>query len=171
MIRKTYILIIIILIMTKQNIKNKIEKLEKQKEDAQEKIDSLKIELENESNKSEWIKIPGTNYEVTKNVLHKGKSYDEIIKLKKPEEELLTLKIIGIICEHPNLIKELKMDSSSTNDDFFFKQPFPQNEKRGRVARFYAVSDYAYLDCYEDSTGSYSDLGVRFVRRTKGGRK
>ncbi len=171
MIRKTYILIIIILIMTKQNIKNKIEKLEKQKEDAKEKIDALKIEIKNESNKSEWIKIPGTNYEVTKNVLHKGKSYNEIIKLKKPEEELLTLKIIGIICEHPNLIKELKMDSSSTNDDFFFKQPFPQNKKRDRVARFYSDSDYACLYCVGYSSGSDSNLGVRFVRRTKGGKK
>lgn len=45
MIRKTYILIIIITTMTNQNIQKKIEKLEKQKESTQEKIDSLKIEL------------------------------------------------------------------------------------------------------------------------------
>ena len=154
-----------------QKIKIEIEKLEKQKKLAQNKIDSLKIELENKSNKSDWIKIPKTNYEVTKNVLHKGKSYNEIMKLKRPEEELITLKLIGIICENQDILKELKMDSSSTTDDFFFKQPFPQNEKNGYVAWFCAGSGYAGLVCGEYSSDSYSGLGVRFVRRTKGDKK
>ena len=154
--------------MTKQS---ELKQLEKQKEDTQNKIDSLKIELVNESNKSDWVKIPDTDYEVTKDVIHKGKSYNEIMELKKPEEELLTLKIIGIICEYPKLIKILKMDSSSTKNDFFFKQPFPQNEKRDYVARFYANSGCAYLGCIEGSSDSNSGLGVRFVRRTKGGKK
>ena len=157
--------------MKTADIQKQIKKLESKKEEINKKINSFKVELENESNKSEWIKIPETNYEITKNVLYKGKSYDEIIKLKKPEEELLTLKIIGIICEHPDLIKELKMDSSSTKDDFFFKQPFPQNEKNGYVARFFAYSDCAGLGCGMVSSFSGSVLGVRFVRRTKGKRK
>ncbi len=151
--------------MKTKEIEKKIKKFESQKEEIEKKISSLKTELDNESNKSEWISIPETDYEVTKDVLHKGKSYNEIMKLKKPEEELLTLKLIGIICEHPDLIKQLKMDSSSTNDDFFFKQPFPQNEERGYVARFCAGSDYAYLVCYGDSDYSVSTLGVRFVRK------
>ena len=146
--------------MKTQDIQKQIKKLEDKKEEIDKKINS-----------SKWIKIPETNYEVTKDVLYKGKSYNEIIKLKKPEEELLTLKIIGIICEYPDLIKELKMDSSSTNDDFFFKQPFPQNEKRDRVAGFYADSDYADLYCVGGSAYSGSYLGVRFVRRTKGKKK
>ena len=153
--------------MKTQNIQKLIKKLEGKKEEIDKKINFFKIELENESNKSEWIKIPGTNYEITKDVLYKGKTYNEIIKLKKPEEELLTLKHIGIICEHPNLLKELKMDSSSSNDDFFFKQPFPQNEKNGYVARFYADSDYADLGCGRYSNDSFSYLGVRFVRKLK----
>ncbi len=146
------------------NLKNIIDKKEKE-------IQVLKEKLNNEPQEGGWIKIPETDYEVTKQVLHKDKSYDEIMKLKKPEEELLTLKMIGIICEHPDLIKELKMDSSSTNDDFFFKQPFPQNEKIGRVARFYADSDYAGLGCDGDSDDSDSNLGVRFVRALKGKKK
>ena len=154
--------------MTKQDIKKKIKKLEEQKKETQEKIDVLSVESKNESDKSEWVKIPNTDYEITKDVIHKGKSYNEIIKLKKSNEELVTLKIIGIICENKDLLKELKMDSSSSNDDFFFKQPFPQNEERGRVARFWADSDWANLDCCEISAYSYSNLGVRFVRRTKG---
>ena len=144
--------------MSKNKIQKQIEKKEKE-------LKELKDKLEKETDKTEWISIPETDYEVTKDVLHKGKSYNEIIKLKKPEEELLTLKLIGIICEHPNLIKQLKMDSSSTKDDFFFKQPFLQNDKKGYVARFYAYSDYADLGCYEFSDNSYSALGVRFVRK------
>ncbi len=157
--------------MKKQDIQKQIEKLECKKEEIDKKINSFKVKLGNELEKSDWIKIPETDFEVTKEVLHKGKSYDEIVKLKKPEEELLTLKTIGIICEHPDLIKELKMDSSSTEDDFFFKQPFPQNEKNGYVARFFADSDYAYLYCYWYSDYSNSDLGVRFVRPLVGKNK
>jgi len=151
--------------MKNKKIQTKIKKLESKKEEINEKINSLKIELENESNKTKWIPIPETDYEVTKDVLHKGKSYDEIIKLKKQEEELLTLKMIGIICEHPDLLKELKMDSSSTKDDFFFKQPFPNNEEIGRAARFVANSNFAFLYCGGYSDYSYSGLGVRFVRK------
>jgi len=148
-----------------KDIRKEIKSLEKKKTEIDKKINSLSIKLNNESEKSEWIGIPGTDYEVTKNVLHKGKSYDKIMQLKKPEEELLTLKMIGIICENPDLLKELKMDSSSTNDDFFFKQPFPQNKERDYVARFYADSDCAYLYCDRDSSVAYSVLGVRFVRK------
>ena len=150
--------------MSKNKIQKQIEKKEKE-------LKELKDKLEKETDKTEWISIPETNYEVTREVLHKGKSYDEIMKLKKPEEELLTLKMVGIICEYPDLIKKLKMDSSSTKDDFFFKQPFPQNEERGYVAGFFAGSDYAYLGCVEDSDYSNSTLGVRFVRKIKSKRK
>ena len=151
--------------MTKKDIQKQITRLENEKEKADKKIASLKIELENESDKSKWIKIPGLNYEITKDVIYKNKSYDEIMELKKPGEELATLKIIATILENPNLVKTLKMDSSSTDDDFFFKQPFSQNKKIGRVARFFAYSGFANLGCGTVSSVSDSDLGVRFVRR------
>lgn len=143
--------------MNKQKIREEITK-------KKAEIEALEKQLE-ESDVSDWIEIPNTDYEVTKEVLHKDKTFSEIMQLKKPEEELLTLKLIGIICEHPELLKILKMDSSSTKDDFFFKQPFPQNEKKGYVARFYADSVCANLDCYVDSDYSNSCLGVRFVRK------
>ena len=146
----------------------KSDKIQKQIQATEQKLEELKEKLKTEkdnSNKSEWILIPGTNYEVTKEVLHKGKSYDEIMEIKKSEQELLTLKLIGIICEHPDLIKELKMDSSSTNDDFFIQQPFNLSRKNGYVARFCADSDCADLDCDGGSVYSNSALGVRFVRK------
>lgn len=151
--------------MVKKEIQKEIKNLEKQKEEIDKKINSLALKLSNESAETEWIPIPETDYEVTKNVLYKGKSYKEIMQLKKPEEELLKLKLIGIICENPNLLKELKMDSSSTKDDFFFKQPFPKNEAKGYVAWFVVGSDYAGLGCGRGSGGSGSDLGVRFCRK------
>ncbi len=154
--------------MVKENLAKEIKDLENKKAALDKKISDLKIKQNDESSNAEWVKIPGTNLEVTKDVLHKGKSYNEIIKLKKQEEELLSLKMIGIICEHQELLKQLKMDSSSTNDDFFFKQPFPQNKENDRVAGFYADSDGAGLDCGYGSSSSGSILGVRFVRKTKG---
>jgi len=79
--------------------------------------------------------------------------------LKKPNEELLTLKQIGIICEYPELLKELKMDTSSTSDDFFFKQPFPKNQANNYVARFYSYSDWSYLGFGGDADDSDGALG------------
>jgi len=148
----------------------KIDKLQEQFDKKKKELEKIEEQLKEEKTKQtteerEWVRIPGTDYEVTKNVIYKGKSYNEIMQLKKSEEELLTLKQIGEICENPELVKELKMDSSSTNDDFLFKQPFPQNEKRGYVARFFAYSDYANLSCWNDSGDSYSSLGVRFAKK------
>ena len=113
----------------------------------------------------EWVKVLGTDYEVTRDVLYKGKSYNEIMQLKKSDEELLTLELIGIICKDKDLMRTLKMDGSSTKDDFFFEQPFPQNKAKGYVARFYLNSDYANLYCYRDADDSDSALGVRFARK------
>lgn len=141
----------------------KIKSLEEKKAKTEKEINYLKAKL-NEP-KSDWITIPGTDYEVTNEVLHKGKSYNEIMQLKKPDEELLTLKQIGIICEYPELLKQLKMDSSSTEDDFFFKQPFPQNEKKSYIARFYADSVRVVLVFDWDASYSVRARGVRWVRK------
>lgn len=150
------------------------KEIQKEIKETEEKLRNLKQKLAETENPTEWIQVPGTDYEVTKEVLHKGKSYDKL-KAEFGEdylnENLLTLKQIGEICEHPELLKELKMDSSSTKDDFFFKQPFPQNTQRGYVARFVAYSGDAYLDCRTYSDYSVSSLGVRFARKILKGNK
>jgi len=151
--------------MVKQNIQAKIKDLENKKEKLDKEITSLKIELNNESKNSEWIAIPETDLEVTKEVLYKGKSFNEIMQLKKPDEELLTLRHIGIICEYPELLKTLKMDASSTSDDFFFKQPFPKNKANNYVARFYSYSGGSNLGFWNDAVYWSRILGVRFVRK------
>lgn len=153
--------------MEKNKIKTQIEQKKKE-------IAELQGQLIDEQKDVVWIKIPNTDYEIEKEVHHKGESYDDLKKEfgeEYLEEHLPTLKLLAEIFEHENLMKELKMDCSSTKDDFFFKQPIPKNRERGYVARFYAVSDYANLDCGEDSSYSDSYRGVRFVRKVKSGKK
>ena len=141
-------------------------KIQKQIEQKKKEIAELQASLIKE--KSVWIKIPNTDYEIEKKVHHKGFSYN---KLKKEfgeeylEEHLPTLKLLAEIFEHEDLMKELKMDCSSTKDDFYFKQPIPKNREKGFVARFDADSDDAYLVCCECPGFSSSGRGVRFVRK------
>ena len=120
-------------------------------------------------NSNGWLDIPELRISVEIDVHDKNKSYDDL-GLAEREDELLTYDEV-IWLANSKYAKELKMDGSSVADDFFFKQPFDLNRKNGLVARFYADSDYAYLDCFEGSSDCDSGLGVRFVRRTKGGKK
>ena len=121
-----------------------------------------------------WLDIPELKISVEIEVHDKDKSYDEL-GLKDREEKLLTSEEV-IWLANSKYAKQLKMDGSSSKDDFFFKQPFDLSRKKGYVARFYvdwdvarfvAYSDCADLYCDGGSSCSDSDLGVRFVRRTK----
>ena len=116
-----------------------------------------------------WLDITELKISVEIEVHDKDKSWDDL-GLSEREDDLLTSEEV-IWLANSKYAKQLKMDGSSTKDDFFIKQPFDLSRKNGYVARFYANSDYAYLDCYWDSSYSDSYLGVRFVRRTKGGKK
>ncbi len=113
-----------------------------------------------------WLDIPELKIYVEIEVHDKNKSWDKL-GLSEREEELLTYDEV-VWLANSKYAKQLKMDGSSSKDDFFFKQPFDLSRKNGYVARFYAVSDVADLDCGLYSSDSGSDLGVRFVRRTKG---
>ncbi len=115
---------------------------------------------------SSWIDIPELKISVEIEVHDKDKSWDSL-GLSKREDELLTYDEV-VWLANSKYAKELKMDGNSTEDDFFFKQPFDLSRKNGYVARFFAGSDFAILYCGEGSSYSYSYLGVRFVRRTKG---
>ncbi len=143
-------------------VKNKIKKIS-------ENIVEFNGERYVKEDLGRWLDIPELKISVEIEVHDKDKSWDDI-NLSEREDELLTYKEV-IWLANSKYAKELKMDGSSTEDDFFFKQPFDLSRKNGYVARFYADSDYAYLDCYRDSSISYSNLGVRFVRRTKVDRK
>ncbi len=116
-----------------------------------------------------WLDIPELKISVEIEVHDKDKSWNEL-KLSSREKELLTAEQC-IWLANSKYATTLKMDGSSSEDDFFIQQPFNLNRKNGYVARFGANSDFAYLDCYGYSSNSGSDLGVRFVRKKISGKK
>ncbi len=107
------------------------------------------------------IKELGISVEIE--VHDKNKSWDEL-GLKDREDELLTYDQC-VFLANSKYAKQLKMDGSSSEDDFFIKQPFNLSRKNGYVARFNVGSDYAGLGCVGGSGVSGSVLGVRFARK------
>ena len=144
-------------------VKNKIKKIS---ENIIE-LDGIRYVKEDSGS---WLDIPELKISVEIEVHDKNKSWDEL-GLSEKEDELLTDEQCKFIMNTSKYAKILKMDGSSSKDDFFIKQPYDLNRKNGYVAGFYADSDCAYLDCVGGSSGSYSYLGVRFVRALSGGKK
>ncbi len=147
--------------MKTQVIQDKINK-KKQEIDVLEK--ELKLEL-SKTNTSEWLDVSDVipNCEVELNVHDKGKSWDDL-NLKDREDELLTVEQC-IALANSKYSKELKMDGSSSNDDFFIKQPFNLNRSKGYVAVFYCDRVRSGFDSYWNSSVAYDYRGVRFVRK------
>ncbi len=143
-------------------VKNKIKKIS----DKIVEIDGVRYVKQNSTG---WLDILELNISVEIEVHDKDKSWDEL-GLKDREDELLTSEQC-IWLANSKYAKQLKMDGSSSKDDFFIKQPFDLNRKNGYVARFNAYSDCANLGCGRDSSYSGSDLGVRFVRKISKGSK
>ena len=97
---------------------------------------------------------------------HKNKSYEECEKDLSEGESIPTYEQIQWL-RNSKYKDQLNLDDSYE----FVRNPDNISSKNGYVARFYANSGYASLYCYGDSSFSVSSLGVRFVRRTKGGKK
>ncbi len=117
-----------------------------------------------------WLDIPELKTSIEVEVHDKDKSWDEL-NLKDREKELLTAEQC-IWLANSKYAKQLKMDGSSSKDDFFIQQPFNQNRKNGYVAWFIVDSVVAYLNCVRYSDYSYSSLGVRFSKKfLKGSKK
>ncbi len=112
-----------------------------------------------------WLDIPELKISIEIEVHDKNKSWDEL-ELSKREKELLTVEQCIWLADS-KYAKTLKMDGSSSKDDFFIQQPFNLNRRNGYVARFYADSDYANLRCGRGSSSADSDLGVRFAKKLK----
>ncbi len=116
-----------------------------------------------------WLDIPELGISVEIEVHDKNKSWDKL-NLKDREKELLTAEQ-SIWLANSKYAKQLKMDGSSSEDDFFIQQPFNLNRKNGYVAGFCMYSGYADLDSFWDSGDSGSALGVRFSRKILKGSK
>lgn len=117
-----------------------------------------------------WLDIPELGISVEIEVNNKNKSWDKL-NLGERESELLTAEQCIFLANNPKYAKTLKMDGSSSKDDFFIQQPFDLSRKNGRVAGFDVDSDYADLDCDRDCGYSDSYLGVRYCRKIKNGKR
>ena len=131
--------------------------------ETEDKLKELKAKKVAEEDSKGWLDIPELKISVEIEVHNKNRSWNDL-GLSEKEDQLLTSEQC-VWLANSKYAKQLKMDGSSTKDDFFIKQPFNLNKKKGYVARFGAYSDYCVLYCSWDSGGSYSYLGVRFVKK------
>ena len=136
------------------------------------KIDTNTVEIKGvrytKEDSFKWLDVSdvlGKGFEVEIEVHDKNKSWDEL-GLKYGDKRLLTAEQVSKLANSKHA-KVLKMDGSSSEDDFFIDQPYKLNKKKGLVAYFYAYSGGLDLGAYGGSV--YADLGrgVRFVRKVK----
>ena len=130
--------------------------------------EGYKIIAKNEISEDGLLEIPELSteeytFKLEINVHDKNKSWDEL-GLSEREDELLTAEQV-LFLMNSKYAKELKMDGSSSNDDFFIKQYSDLSKANGYVAYFFADSWCSYLGSYEYSGVAYSDRGVRFVKK------
>jgi hypothetical protein len=146
-----------------QNIQDKITK-KKQEVEVLEK--ELKEQLAKQAEStSEWLDVSDVlpNCEVELMVHDKGKSWDTL-GLKDKEDQLLTVEQC-IALANSKYAVQLKMDGSSSSDDFFIKQPFNRNREKGYVAGFVSGRGGSYFGSVGDSGDAIDCRGVRFVRK------
>lgn len=118
---------------------------------------------------SYWIDIPELGIQVERDVHDKDKSWQDL-GLSYDRKDLLTVEQC-IWLANSKYAKDLKMDGSSSDDDFFIQQPFELNKKNNYLARFIANSDWANLDCDRYAENRNASLGVRYVRPLPKGKK
>ena len=140
---------------------------------TQEKIDTaekdlkqLKEQLKKENEKNDWIKIPELKIEIQTKIHHKDKTYAECEKDLNKGESIPTYEQIQWL-RNSKYKDQLNLDDTYE----FVQNPDNISKGNGYVAGFYADSGYAILNCDRYSSDSGSNLGVRFVRRTKDGKK
>jgi len=141
---------------TEQKIKEKESELSK-----------LKDQLKKEQDTSEWIYIKELGIEIQTKIHHKNKSYDELVEeygKEYLEKNLPTYAQLQFLRNSKKYMNKLGLEDTWE----FVQQEDEISKKNGKVARFYANSDYADLDCCWYSGNSYSDLGVRFCKKLKG---
>jgi len=117
-----------------------------------------------EFNEDYIIKIPKLNIEIEKEIHHKGKSYNDLVKefgKEFIEKHLPTYAELQFLRNSNKYRKLLNLDDTWE----FVKQEDKISKKDGFATRFGANSNRAYLDCYGYPDYGYPSLGVRFVKR------
>ena len=139
---------------------------EQEIKETEAKLKELKTKKVMEENKSNFIKIEELDIEIQKDIHHKNKSYDDLVKeFGKDflEENLPTYSQLQFLRNSKKYCKKLGLLDTWE----FVKQEDEISKKNGYVARFFVDSDYCGLGCVRGSRDSYSDLGGRVVRKVK----
>ena len=141
-------------------------KIKKQIEKKEKELKELREKLKKEQDISEWIYIPELKIEIQTKIHHKSKTYAECEKDLSKGESIPTYEQIQW------LRNSKYKDQLNLIDTWEFVQnPDNISKENNYVARFYAGSNYADLDCGRNSDYSNSTLGVRFVRKIKKSKK
>ena len=141
-----------------------VKTTEQQIEETEEKLKELKAKKIIEEDKSNWVKIPELGIEIQNKIHHKNKSYDDLVEefgKEFLEENLPTYGQLQFLRNSKKYCKKLNLLDTWE----FVKQEDEISKKNGYVARFVADSGYCGLYCDGGSDYSYSNLGVRFVRK------
>jgi hypothetical protein len=155
-----------------KNIQSQIIKKEQE-------LKILKDKLEKESIKDNILFVKELNLEVEINVTHKNESFNQIMNSNDIKEKIKKGWRLISLCNKNNVNelaflennetyrKILKLDSSSTKDDFFVEQIFKRNKEQNYISRFYSYSVRHDLDFSGDANGSLDYLGVRLCRERR----
>jgi len=142
--------------MNKQKIKNKIEKLNKQLQEIEEKE---RLKKEKNKDKPVYTKIPELGIEISQQI-YNNKTYSEILKLVKESQ----------IADHNLLFKLRELTEKYPQFEAFWvfvPNPDKISKEKGAVARFNAYSDGADLYCDRNPSNRNSSLGVFLWRKIK----
>lgn len=148
--------------------KMKTQKIQEQIKKKEEEIAKLKSQLIRLNIKSsKYIYISQIDKEVEIEVHDKGKSWNELKQIYGEEFEslLLTKEECEKILKNKEVSQILKMDGSSSKDDFFIQQFNEENKKKGYVADFYSDGVGSYFYSGRGSGVADSCRGVRFCRK------
>lgn len=137
-----------------------VNKVQKQIEKKEKELKELREQLKKETDKSEWLFIPELKIEVQTKIHHKNKTYADCEKDLSEGESIPTYEQIQWL---RNSKYKDQLNLLDTRE--FVQNPDKISKENNYVARFYAYSDVAYLDCCRYSSNAYSYLGVRFVRK------
>lgn len=146
-----------------------MSKIDNEIETTEKKLKKLKVKKLEESQKKDWLDIPEKGISILTKLQFKGKTYPEILK-EVNESEIADYTLLQ---ELRNAGFKSKWKKYSFLKDFsaFVPNPDEISKSNDYVARFYADSGDAVLNCYGDSRGSYSVRGVFLIRKLKNGKK
>ena len=147
-------------------MKNKIQEQINKKE---EEIKVLKEKLKQENEKDIWLEIPERGIKITIKLQFTNKKYSEILK-EVNESDIADYKLLQEL-RNEGFKSDWKKYTFLKDTWAFVPNPDEVSKSNGFVAGFFADSDYADLNCWDNSDNSNYSLGVFLVKKISKGVK